>query len=77
MVQNRNRLIELFIGNIANAVLHRILEEAIRDESLSDYYKKEQTTSKVAAMTYKEKINPKDSALPEKDIDYIQEKVKK
>ncbi len=77
MVQNRNKLIELFVGNIANAVLHKVLESAIQDEGLSDYYKKEQTTSRNIAITYREKINPVDANLPEKDVKYIREKVKK
>lgn len=29
MPQNRNKLIELFIGNIVNAIVHDILEKAI------------------------------------------------
>ncbi|MBS3166431.1 hypothetical protein J4444_04880 [Candidatus Woesearchaeota archaeon] len=77
MSQNRNKLIELFIGNIANTILHKILEEAISDEGLLDYYKKEEVTSRNVAVVYREKINPKDSSLPEKDIDYIQERVKR
>ena len=41
MVQNRNKLIDLFIGNIANAALHQILEQAVDDELLRKYYDKE------------------------------------
>ena len=77
MTQNRNKLIELFIGNIANAILHKILEKAISDEGLLNYYKKEEITSRNVAVIYRGKINPKDSSLPEMDIDYIKEKVKK
>ena len=32
MIQNRNKLIELFIGNLSNAVVHKILEKAIENE---------------------------------------------
>ncbi len=77
MVQNRNKLIELFIGNIANAVLHKVLEAAIQEEGLSNYYKKEQATSQSIAIAYREKINPINTTFPEKDVDYIKEKVKK
>ena len=35
MPQNRNQLIELFIGNITNAIVHRILEKAIGKEVLA------------------------------------------
>ena len=36
MTQNRNKLIDLFIGNIANAVVHKILEQAVDDEILRE-----------------------------------------
>ena len=48
MVQNRNKLIELFIGNASNSIVHRILEKAIakeRNEEISDKYRKELITS--------------------------------
>jgi ribosomal protein L16 Arg81 hydroxylase len=77
MTQNRSKLIELFIGNIANAVLHKILERAIEDEGLSNYYGREELTSRSIAVAYRDKINPKDSPLPEKDISYIGERVKR
>jgi len=41
MPQNRNQLIELFIGNITNAIVHRILERAIDKEEIADKYRKE------------------------------------
>ena len=42
MAQNRNKLIDLFIGNLVNAVLHRILEKAILDSlEIAVKYKKE------------------------------------
>lgn len=75
MVQNRNRLIELFIGNISNSVVHRILEKAIDNEELTDKYRKELITSFEIAKRYRERINPIHTPLPEKDISYIKDKI--
>lgn len=75
MTQNRNKLIGLFIGNIANAVVHKILEQAIEDELLRKYYNKELLNSVEIARRYREKINPINKPLPEKDIEHIKSKV--
>ena len=75
MTQNRNKIIDLFIGNIANAVLHKILEQAVDDEVLRKYYDKELLNSVEIAKKYREKINPSHKALPEKDIEYIKSKL--
>ena len=75
MTQNRNKLIDLFIGNLANAVLHKILEQAIDDELLRKYYDKELLNSLEIAKRYREKINPINRPLPKKDIEHITNKV--
>lgn len=75
MVQNRNKVIELFIGNLANSVMHSIIESAINNEELSERYKKEIATSLDAAKKYREKINPVESSLSSKDIEYIKNKI--
>lgn len=75
MVQNRNKLIDLFIGNISNSVVHEILEKAVENEYLSKRYEKELTTSFEIAKKYREKINP-GSSLPDKDIKHIKNKIK-
>ena len=36
MTQNRNKLLDLLVGNLANAVVHKVLEDATEDEPLSD-----------------------------------------
>ena len=42
MVQNRNKLIGLLIGNISNAIVHEILEKAVSSKpEISIKYKKE------------------------------------
>jgi hypothetical protein len=77
MTQNRNKLIELFIGNISNSVVHIILEKAIEKEKgyLADKYRKESVNSFELAKKYREKINPIISPLPEKDFLYIKNKI--
>ena len=75
MVQNRNKLIELFIGNLANSVLHDILEKAVNNEELSKRYGKELLTSLHLAQKYREKINPANVSLNAKDVKYIKDKV--
>ena len=76
MVQNRKRLIDLFIGNISNSIIHKILEKAINDEKISNRYNKELLTSMEIAKKYREKINPNNKHLPCKDINYIKTKIK-
>ncbi|HLD37032.1 MAG TPA: hypothetical protein VJA86_00385 [Candidatus Nanoarchaeia archaeon] len=72
MAQNRNKLIDLFIGNLVNAVLHRILEKAILDSlEIAVKYKKEIKNSWEIAKAYREKINPRDASLPPRDTEEI------
>lgn len=73
MVQNRNKLIDLLIGNLSNAALHRILEQSVEDEDLSRYYEKEILNSVKIAKKYREKINPATKMLPRKDSENIRD----
>src|SRR3989338_7684238 len=75
MAQNRNKLIDLFIGNITNAIVHEILEHAVRKELVADKYRKELITSFEIAKRYRDKINPRHRHLPDKDVAYIKEKI--
>ncbi len=77
MPQNRNKLIELFIGNIVNAIVHDILEKAIDKQEITEKYRKELKISFDIAEKYREKINPINIPLPIKDSSYIKEKVVK
>jgi len=77
MVQNRNKLIKIFIGNIVNAVVHEILAKAIENEDIRKHYSKELKTSIDKAKSYRNKINPTNTSLPKKDADYIREKIMK
>ena len=75
MVQNRNTLIELFIGNISNSILHKVLEKAADTEELSSKYNKELMTSFDIAMKYRVRINPINFPLLSQDSEYIRQKV--
>jgi len=78
-MQNRNKLIDLFIGNLSNAVTHAILEKAISEteKEIANHYTKELKTSFDIAKRYREKINPKLTTLPEKDSSEIKNKIMK
>ena len=76
MVQNRNKLIDLFIGNVSNSIVHKILEMAIDNEEMCNRYEKELITSFEIAKRYREKINPTNIPFPDKDIIYIKSKIK-
>ncbi|MBI2139934.1 hypothetical protein HYU14_03350 [Candidatus Woesearchaeota archaeon] len=71
MVHNRNKLISLLIGNLANAVIHKILEQAVQEENLRQHYDKEKLTSLTLAIKYREEINPVNAPLPEADVSMI------
>ena len=75
MVQNRNKLIELFIGNMVNAIVHGILERAVSKEIIADKYRKELTSSFEIAKRYRKKINPVNTPLSYKDMTYIKERI--
>lgn len=75
MVQNRNKLIDLFVGNISNSIIHKILERAVGGEDIADRYRKEKITSFEIAKRYREKINPKNKSFSRKNVDYIRNKV--
>ncbi|MBI2449096.1 hypothetical protein HYV49_02250 [Candidatus Pacearchaeota archaeon] len=76
MSQNRNKLIKLLIGNLSNSAVHRILEKSITDkEELSGKYRKEFLASFEIAKRYREKINPINEKLSQKDISFIKDKI--
>jgi len=75
MVQNRNKLIELFVGNLSNSIVHEILERAVSFKWLVDKYDKEMLNSLVIAKKYREKINPVKSCLSYSDAIEIRVKI--
>ncbi|MBU0628053.1 MAG: hypothetical protein KKC75_02600 [Nanoarchaeota archaeon] len=77
MTQNRNKLINLLVGNLSNAIVHEVLAKAIDDEIIRNRYSKELKVSMGISKRYREKINPVNSPLPEKDAEYIKDKIAK
>ncbi len=75
MPQNRNKLIDLFIGNISIAITHEVLIEAVKSKEIADYYQKEIENATNISKKYREKINPLNVPLPNKDILYIRKKI--
>ncbi|MFH0832060.1 MAG: hypothetical protein V1886_04325 [archaeon] len=72
---NRNKLIEVFSSNLANAVTHQILEKAIDKSEIAKRYSKEVKNSWDIAKKYREKINPANENLPNKDSAEIKRKI--
>ena len=72
---NRNKLMDNFIGNLSNAIVHEILKRAADDEALRSRYLKELTTSMKNALKYRDQINPVNSKLQKKDAEYIKDKI--
>jgi len=63
------------IGNLVNVVVHRLLEETVKEDILRDHYNKESLHSLEISKRYREKINPIQRELPEKDVEKIKEEV--
>ena len=75
MVQNRNRFIILLLGNLANAIVHKILEKSSNEPELSGKYRKELLNSLEIAKSYRSKINPADFSLAQEDRESIRLKI--
>jgi hypothetical protein len=74
-MKNRNQLIEAFVSNLSNAILHKILEKAIDKAEITEKYVKEVKNSWQIAKNYREKINPASRSLPFSDIEEIKRKI--
>ena len=72
---NRNKLLELFISNLSNVVVHRVLEKAIDRLEIANKYNKEVINSYDIAKRYREKINPSDKSLPIQDTNRVRTKI--
>lgn len=75
MSQNRDKLIQLLIGNLTNVVVHKVLERAVKEETLRLHYDKESLVSFDIAKKYREKINPADRELLTADIEKIKTEI--
>lgn len=72
---NRNKLLKLFVSNLANVIIHRVLEKAIDKPEIAKVYTKEVKNSFEIAKKYREKINPIDKVLPSQDIEDLRQKI--
>lgn len=73
MPQNRNKLMKHLVGHLANAVTHRILQEAIEEDSLRNYYGKEAAHALEKAIEYRRGINP--SVLSPEEADALKQRI--
>lgn len=65
----------LLIGNLANVVVHKVLEEATKEEILRKRYDKESLISYEVAKRYREQINPLQRCLSPEDAGQIRKEV--
>lgn|SRR3989338_2848679 len=72
---NRNKLLSLFVSNLSNVVVHRILEKAIDEPEIISVYEKEVKNSLEIAKKYREKINPINKILPLHDTKEVRETI--
>lgn len=72
---NRNKLIEILISNLSNAIVHQILERAADKEIHAEGYNKEFKNSWQISKNYREKINPTNKSLPFHDLEEIKRKI--
>ncbi len=72
---NRNKLLDLFVSNLTNVIVHRVLEKAIDKPEVSKVYTKEGKNSFEIAKSYRGKINPKDKILPSHDIEDLRRRI--
>ena len=75
MPENRNNLIDKFVGNLSNAIVHEALFGSAENKEAASYYKKELDNSMRISRAYREKINPVDRTFSKEDIEYIRKRV--
>jgi len=75
MSQNRPDLIKRFVGVASNTIVHKILVKTELEEEIRQYYTKEIGRDVEIALKYRNKINPIDKTLPQKDIEEIRIKI--
>lgn len=68
---NRNKLLNLFVSNLSNVIVHKILEKAIDKPEIALSYNKEVRNSMDIAKRYREKINPINKLLPISDAEEV------
>ncbi len=72
----RNKNISKMISNLANAVVHQILEKAIDKDEVKEYYKKEIKNSWELSKNIRNEINPIDRIFNINEVNEILRKLK-
>ena len=75
MSQNRPDLIKRFVGVASNIIAHKILIKAELEEDLREYYNKEIKRDIDIALKYRDKINPVNRLLPQRDSKEIRDSI--
>ena len=75
MSLNRPDLIKRFIGVASNAIMHITIINTELDENTKKYYAKEVKRDSDIALNYRNKINPINALLPQKDVEEIRTKI--
>ena len=75
MSQNRPDIIKRFIGIASNIIAHKILIKAELEEDLRNYYNKEIERDIDIALKYRNRINPVNRLLPQKDSKEIRDSI--
>jgi hypothetical protein len=74
-MQNKKKIIQHLIGNLSNAIVHKILENAIKDLFISQKYEKEILNSFEVAKSYRSKLNPVDKGINKLEFEKIKKEV--
>lgn len=75
MSQNRPDIIKRFIGVAGNIITHKVLIKAELEKDLRNYYTKEIERDIDIALKYRNKINPVNRMLPQRDSKEIKENI--
>jgi len=75
MPQNRPDLIKRFVGIASNTITHKILVKTELEDNIREHYEVEIERDIDIALKYRNKINPIESLLPEKDAQDIRDKI--
>ena len=75
MPQNRPDSIKRFIGVASNIIAHKLLIKAELEEESRKYYSKEIERDIDIALKYRNRINPANRLLPQKDFKEIRDSI--
>jgi len=70
---NRNKLLKHLVGHLSTAITHRVLQEAIEEEDLRNYYGKEAAHALEKAIEYRNSINP--SVLSTEEANELKQRI--